>query len=396
MPMAGRPPRAASTPLARMAELAAALADPRLQPAISGLRTAARRAGCPPSLAALAGAVLAAYCLIPPPAPPPRAAGLPRASKPSADLPLPLLEWLAPPPPAPAAGSISPSAAPDPSHTALAPPAPAIHPAAADCLCHLLAARLDWPTAGPGTVQDRIDAALRLGDAAARRLLIDHGMKLAPAPQAGTGPLHLLVASAHPWLKGVFSGTPWADGWAPALRALDGAVAPRYPVSFAPGIKPRAVAVPLNHFDPAERVPTIQDASPEACLRFLLARHAPGTDDTLLALVTRARRDREDTARRALVDCGMKLSALSQPARNPEFLLIAITRPQFAHAFLATPWSFGRWVECLRRLPGAVTPRHPIHFHAQLKPRVVAIPIDCLGIDEAPPPAPIMAGKSPL
>lgn len=216
-----RTPIAIGDPLGRTAAHADRMADPQFRRTRPGLRHATLTA-CAAALAALAGAALSASRLIRPAEPPSVAGRQPRASK----------------QPEPVGASVDLFDTAPPASSDMSP---------VQCIGHLLAANLDCLGGQQATVQDLIARARDAGDDGARNTLLDYGLKCAPFPRTAGAPVCLLVATAHPRLARLFLGTPWSDRrWSTSLRALPGAAVPRNPISYRKGVKPRAVAVPLE------------------------------------------------------------------------------------------------------------------------------------------------------
>jgi hypothetical protein len=205
----------------RMKALAAAMHASGFRRGAVSLGRAARRAGAMPSEARGVGILLAAACLFSPAAPPP-APARPRIGKHRDDpaVQLPSLEWVPPP---------------KPDHTP------------AGCVAWLLSARLDCPPEAPLSVRELISRARLADGQSARKVLIDHGIKITPFPQREAGPACLVISNVGPALEIVFRDTPWSvRRWAAALRTLPGAIVPRDPVAMRFGFKPRVVVIPLN------------------------------------------------------------------------------------------------------------------------------------------------------
>jgi hypothetical protein len=205
----------------RMKALAAAMHASGFKRGAVNLGHAARRAGAMPAEARCVGILLAAACLFSPAAPPP-APARPRIGKHRGDaaVPLPLLEWVP---------------TPKPDHTP------------AGCVAWLLSARLDCPPEAPLSVRELISRARLADGQSARKVLIDHGIKITSFPQREAGPACLVISNVGPALEIVFRDTPWSvRRWAAALRTLPGAIVPRDPVAIRFGFKPRVVVIPLN------------------------------------------------------------------------------------------------------------------------------------------------------
>lgn len=97
------------------------------------------------------------------------------------------------------------------------------------CFRHLLASPADVVRHGERpTLRTLLLEALRGAEGdEARRILLSHGLKLAPYPQRSAGPVCLYVADKNPRLAGVFGGTPWAGSrWKEDLKRLRGAFRP--------------------------------------------------------------------------------------------------------------------------------------------------------------------------
>ena len=87
----------------------------------------------------------------------------------------------------------------------------------------------------------------------AKRVLVEHGLLVAPWPRKSSGPCHLYVANSNPRLKRVFEGSAWAGGrWKDDLRRLPGAFEPRDPQTIG-AAKPRVVIIPPDLLPPPPR-----------------------------------------------------------------------------------------------------------------------------------------------
>lgn len=132
----------------------------------------------------------------------------------------------------------------------LAPPAErAMEDGPGAVLVHLLQQAADVQRHGerPSIATLLREARGTEGDAS-RRVLVDHGLALAPWPpgtrEVPGGPPHLFVANTHPRLAKLFDGTRWAGGrWKEDLRRLPGAVLPG-PRRELGDAKPRCTIVP--------------------------------------------------------------------------------------------------------------------------------------------------------
>lgn len=116
------------------------------------------------------------------------------------------------------------------------------------CLAHLIQSAADLQEHGERpTIGQLVGRAL--GEEAdaehAARILLGHGMRLAPYPMSDpNGPRCLWVCHTHPRLRRLFADSRWSEGrWSEDLRNLPDAVVPKNPVHV--GAKVRAVAIPL-------------------------------------------------------------------------------------------------------------------------------------------------------
>ena len=121
------------------------------------------------------------------------------------------------------------------------------------CLQHLFGSALDGHRSG-----DRLTVARTIGRAwdvegsdgqDARRLLLDHGMRLGRYPLSDAqAPPGLYVMNSHPQLVRMFAQTRWAGGkWREDLARLPAGERPDSPVKLAPGQKVRCVWVHADH-----------------------------------------------------------------------------------------------------------------------------------------------------
>lgn len=100
------------------------------------------------------------------------------------------------------------------------------------CFRHLLASAADVNRHGERPTLRALLVEAQGGEKAedARRLLIAHGLKLAPWPQRSAGPLCLYIADRNPRLGQLYGGTQWAGSrWKEDLKRLPGAFRPESP-----------------------------------------------------------------------------------------------------------------------------------------------------------------------
>lgn len=123
------------------------------------------------------------------------------------------------------------------------------------CFRHLLASAADVTRHGEKPTLRALLVEAQRGEGAeeARRLLIAHGLKLAPWPQRSPGPLCLYVADRNPRLAHLYAGTPWAGArWKEDLKRLPGAFRPEQPQYVVS--KERCTVIPAELL-PREDVP---------------------------------------------------------------------------------------------------------------------------------------------